>query len=209
MLMLHYLNLGIASLFLLLTISSKITAQECTGEDGQCPTPSNFNQNTEWQSASSFYDFHATDIKGNDVPLEKYRDHVLIVVNVASNCGLTERNYKQLQQLYEKYSEKEGLRILAFPCNQFAGQEPGTPQEITDFVKQYNVTFDMFEKIDVNGENAHPLWKWMKTQISGFLNNDIKWNFTKFVINKNGKVVERFSPQTDPMNMEQTLKKYF
>jgi len=141
--------------------------------------------------------------------LEKYRGHVLIIVNVASNCGLTDTNYKQLQQLYNKYSEKEGLRILAFPSNQFAGQEPGTSEEIQNFVKQYNVTFDMFEKINVNGENAHPLWKWLQTQKKGLITNDIKWNFTKFIIDKEGKVVERFSPSTEPLSMEETLKKYF
>lgn len=139
--------------------------------------------------------------------MEKYRGHVLIIVNVASNCGLTESNYKQLQQLYDKYSEK-GLRILAFPSNQFAGQEPGTSEEILNFVKQYNVTFDMFEKIDVNGENAHPLWKWLKTQKGGLITDAIKWNFTKFIVNKEGKPVERFSPTTEPLSMEENLKKY-
>jgi len=143
--------------------------------------------------------------------LEKYRGHVLIIVNVASNCLLTDTNYKQLQQLYNKYSEKEGLRILAFPSNQFAGQEPGTSDEIRNFVKQYNVTFDMFEKINVNGENAHPLWKWLQAQKKeeAFITNNIKWNFTKFIIDKEGKVVERFSPATEPLSMEKTLIKYF
>ncbi|KAL0118132.1 hypothetical protein PUN28_009064 [Cardiocondyla obscurior] len=175
---------------------------------GQNPTPK-FNQDTDWQSATSIYDFHANDILGNNVPLDKYKGHTLIMVNVASNCGLTDTNYKQLQQLYNKYSDKEGLRILAFPSNQFGGQEPGTSEEIVKFVKQYNVTFDMFEKINVNGENAHPLWKWLKTQQGGTLIDAIKWNFTKFIVNKEGKVVERFAPTTEPLSMEETLKKYF
>jgi len=145
---------------------------------------------------------------GKNVSLEKYHGHVLIIVNVASNCGLTDTNYKQLQQLYNKYRDN-GLRILAFPSNQFAGQEPGTSEEILNFVKQYNVTFDMFEKIDVNGENAHPLWKWLKTQKSGLITNAIKWNFTKFIVNKEGKPVERFSPSTEPLSMEKSLKTYF
>lgn len=203
------MNTGITSVFLLLAVSSKVLTQECETKDGRCPTPSDFNQDTDWESATSIYDFHANDIKGNDIPLENYRGHVLIIVNVASHCGLTDTNYKQLQQLYDKYREKEGLRILAFPSNQFAGQEPGTAEEIQNFVKQYNVTFDMFEKIDVNGNNAHPLWKWLKRQKEGFVTNAIKWNFTKFIVDKEGKVVERFSPSTEPLAMEETLKKYF
>ncbi|CAB0037822.1 unnamed protein product [Trichogramma brassicae] len=157
------------------------------------------------------YEFHANDIHGKDVSLDKYKDHVAIVVNVASQCGLTEANYKQLQGLYEKYGESKGLRILAFPCNQFASQEPGTSEEILAFVKKYDVTFDMFEKIDVNGDNAHPLYKWMKSQPdgAGVLIDAIKWNFTKFIIDKNGKVVARFAPTTEPNSMEEALLKLF
>lgn len=129
---------------------------------------------------------------------------MLIIVNVASNCGLTHMNYRQLQLLYDKYMSK-GLRILAFPVNQFANQEPGTNEEIANFVKQFNVTFDMFAKIDANGENAHPLWKWLKKQTDG---SDIQWNFAKFVVDRQGHVVERFSPKTEPLEMEDTLKKY-
>ncbi|XP_018372857.1 PREDICTED: probable phospholipid hydroperoxide glutathione peroxidase [Trachymyrmex cornetzi] len=199
--------LRIASIFLLFTIS-EIIAQDCENKDTQCSTSSEFNQDTNWQSATSVYDFHANDILGKKVSLEKYRGHVLIIVNVASNCGLTDSNYKQLQQLYNKYSDN-GLRILAFPSNQFAGQEPGTSEEILNFVKQYNVTFDMFEKIDVNGENAHPLWKWLKTQKGGLITDAIKWNFTKFIVDKEGKPVERFSPSTEPLSMEESLKTYF
>ncbi|XP_011875169.1 PREDICTED: probable phospholipid hydroperoxide glutathione peroxidase [Vollenhovia emeryi] len=197
--------LRIASIFLLIA-ATEIIAHDCADKDAPCPT---FKQDTDWQSATSVYDFHANDILGNDVALDKYRGHVLIIVNVASQCGLTDVNYRQLQQLYNKYSEKEGLRILAFPSNQFAGQEPGTSEEILDFVKQYNVTFDMFEKIDVNGEDAHPLWKWLKKQQEGTITDGIKWNFTKFIVNKEGKAVERFAPTTEPLSMEETLEKYF
>ncbi|KAL7297357.1 hypothetical protein TKK_0009747 [Trichogramma kaykai] len=170
-----------------------------------------FDQTKDWASAQSMYEFHANDIYGKDVSLDKYKDHVAIVVNVASQCGLTETNYKQLQGLYEKYGESKGLRILAFPCNQFASQEPGTSEEILAFVKKYDVTFDMFEKIDVNGDNAHPLYKWMKSQPdgAGVLIDAIKWNFTKFIIDKNGKVVARFAPTTEPNSMEETLLKLF
>lgn len=126
------------------------------------------------------------------------RGHPLIVVNVASKWGKTRVNYSQLTELYEKYSEK-GLRIIGFPCNQFGGQEPGTEAEIKEFIKQFNVTFDMTSKVDVNGDNAHPLWKYMKSKKGGTMGAFIKWNFTKFVVDKDGQVVERFGPPTDPM----------
>lgn len=186
-------------------------AEECENKEEQCPatTKAFFNQNKDWSQATTIYDFHARDIKGNDVSLDKYRGHVSVIVNVASNCGLTDTNYKELVQLYQKYSDKEGLRILAFPSNQFGGQEPGTSEQILDFVKKYNVTFDVFEKVDVNGDDAHPLWKWLKTQASGFVTDGIKWNFTKFIVNKEGKVVSRYAPTTDPLQMESELKKLF
>ncbi|XP_033217140.1 glutathione peroxidase-like [Belonocnema kinseyi] len=167
-----------------------------------------FDQENDWKSAV-FYDFWAKDINGNVVQLSKYKGKVLIVVNVASNCKLTESNYRQLQSLYHKYKE-QGLSILAFPCNQFKAQEPGTSEEIKEFVKKYGVTFDMFEKIEVNGENAHPLWKWMKAQPNPAksLGKDISWNFTKFVISKTGEVVARFTPHTEPKEMGETLEIY-
>lgn len=190
---------------------SGVVAQNCEDKQDQCAaaTAASFDQDKDWNKATTIYDFHARDIRGNDVPLNKYRGHVCIIVNVASNCGLTDTNYRELVQLYEKYSEKEGLRILAFPSNQFGGQEPGTSEQILDFVKKYNVTFDMFEKVDVNGDNAHPLWKWMKTQASGFIVDSIKWNFSKFLINKEGKVVSRYAPTTEPLELESELKKLF
>ncbi|XP_034177335.1 synaptotagmin 14 isoform X6 [Osmia lignaria lignaria] len=187
-------------------------AEKCEDNNQeQCPatTSAPLDQDKDWSKASTVYDFHARDIHGNDVSLDKYRGHVCIIVNVASQCGLTDTNYKELVQLYEKYSEKEGLKILAFPSNQFGSQEPGSSEQILDFIQKYNVTFDVFEKIDVNGDNAHPLWKWLKTQASGFMTDNIKWNFTKFIINKEGKVVSRFAPTTDPLQMESELKKYF
>jgi len=112
--------------------------------------------------------------------------------------------------LYEKYSEQEGLRILAFPCNQFGNQEPGTNAEIKEFAQgKYGVKFDLFSKIDVNGDTAHPLWKWLKAQQSGFIVDGIKWNFTKFLIDKNGKAVKRYPTTTNPLAMEEDLLKYF
>lgn len=119
-------------------------------------------------------------------------------------------NYTQLVQLYNKYSEAEGLRILAFPCNQFGSQEPGTNAEIKQFASKYGVRFDMFSKIDVNGRNEHPLWTYLKSKQGGIMGNFIKWNFTKFVIDKHGQPVARFGPQDDPIpKVEQFLLHLF
>ncbi|CAN7942314.1 unnamed protein product, partial [Ixodes pacificus] len=123
------------------------------------------------------------------------RDHVTLIVNVASKCTLTQEHYTKLSALYHKYSESKGLRIMAFPTNDFAKQEPWAEPEIKEFVKkQFNVTFDMFSKISVNGDNAHPLWKYLKERQPGFLFNAIKWNFTKFLVDKNGQPVKRYGP---------------
>lgn len=205
--------LRFAVLVVLFTTLVGIHAQTCEDKSKQsCPEsiPDKLSdKDPNWLSSATLYDFHARDIHGNNVSLDKYRGHVVLIVNVASKCGLTDSNYKQLVELYDKYKDKEGLRILAFPSNQFGGQEPGTSQEILDFVKDYNVTFDIFEKVDVNGENALPLWKWLQSQASGFMTDAIKWNFTKFIVNKEGKVVSRFAPTTAPMDIESELKKYF
>jgi len=158
----------------------------------------------------SIYQFSATDIDGTEVSMEKYKGHVCIIVNVASKWGKTDVNYRQLVELYGKYSEADGLRILGFPCNQFGGQEPGSESEIKEFVAKYNVTFDMFSKINVNGGSAHPLWAFLKEKQGGFLMNAIKWNFTKFVVDKEGQPVARFGPTDDPIpKVEEEIKKYF
>ncbi|RZC00577.1 phospholipid hydroperoxide glutathione peroxidase, partial [Asbolus verrucosus] len=161
------------------------------------------------KAAKSIYEFSAKDIKGNEVSLEKYKDHVCIIVNVASQCGYTENNYAELVDLYDEYAEKKGLRILAFPCNQFAGQEPGTNEEICQFASAKNVKFDIFEKVNVNGNDAHPLWKYLKHKQGGTLGDFIKWNFTKFIIDKNGQPVERHGPSTNPKDLVKTLAKYW
>lgn len=209
---LTYLFQGIGLFVLIgaLTVSGELCEN---GKDDHCmalDSPQDtFDQNNNWNSAKDIYQFHANDINGQNVSLEKYRGHVLIIINVASECGLTDTNYKQLVQLDEKYGASKGLKILAFPSNQFASQEPGTSQQILDFAKGYNVKFDLFEKVNVNNDDAHPLWKWLQTQKGGFLTDKIKWNFTKFIVDKEGKVVERFAPTTEPLSLEDSLTKYF
>ncbi|XP_076274475.1 uncharacterized protein LOC143205211 [Rhynchophorus ferrugineus] len=164
-----------------------------------------------YENASSIYDFTAQDIKGQDVPLEKYKGHVLLIVNVASFCDLTQRNYEQLNKLYEEYADSKGLRILAFPSNQFKQQEPGTNEEIAEFAAKHGAKFDLFSKIDVNGDNAHPVYKYLKHKQPGTNEKDssIEWNFTKFIVDKNGQVVERYPPQKDPLDLVSSLEKYF
>jgi len=134
-----------------------------------------------------------------------FRGHPLIVVNVATNCGFTKSNYSQLNELYTKYKD-EGLRIAAFPCNQFGGQEPGCSVDIEEFLKKNKVEFDVYEKIKVNGNDADPLYQWLKKKQGGFLLDAIKWNFTKFLVDKNGVPVSRHSPNTEPNKMEAEIK---
>jgi phospholipid-hydroperoxide glutathione peroxidase len=165
--------------------------------------------NGNWKKASSVYEFTVTDIDGNVTPLDKYKGNVLLIVNVASKWGKTNVNYTQLQALHEKYAQQNGLRILAFPCNQFGSQEPGTESEIKEFIKKFNVQFDMFSKIKVNGDDAEPLYKYLKSKQGGLLGSFIKWNFTKFLVDKNGRPVKRYGPNEDPFSFEKDLHKYF
>ncbi|KAI9598724.1 glutathione peroxidase-like protein [Syncephalis fuscata] len=145
-------------------------------------------------SSKNFYDFTALDIDGNEVSMEQYRGQVVLVVNL---------NYTQLVQLDQRYRER-GLRILGFPCNQFGSQEPGTNEEIKEFAAGFGVEFDMFDKIDVNGSNAHPLYVYLKQKQKGFMFNAIKWNFSKvsmiFLIDRNGEPVKRYAPNEEPFS---------
>jgi len=163
----------------------------------------------EPKKANSIYEFQARDINGEIVSLDKYKGHVVIIVNVASQCGYTQNNYAELQDLYDTFGESKGLRVLAFPCNQFGGQESGTNAEICSFVAKRNVKFDMFDKIDVNGGSAHPLWTYLKHKQGGTLGSFIKWNFTKFIVDKEGQPVERHGPSTNPKDLVKSLEKYF
>ncbi|HPU50818.1 MAG TPA: glutathione peroxidase [Burkholderiaceae bacterium] len=146
----------------------------------------------------SLSDFNARSLTGKPVALKAYAGRVLLIVNTASQCGFTPQ-YKGLQALQDKY-HAQGLDVLGFPCNQFGSQEPGDAPEIGAFCERnYGVTFPMFEKVDVNGSDAHPLWQWLTSEAPGLLGLEaVKWNFTKFLIARDGTVFKRYAPQTDP-----------
>ncbi|MTH52085.1 redoxin domain-containing protein [Bacillus mangrovi] len=154
----------------------------------------------------SVYEFQAADIKGVQQPLSDYEGKVLLVVNTASKCGFTPQ-YKGLQELYDRYSEK-GFEILGFPCDQFMNQEPGTEDEIAAFCERnYGVAFPMFSKIKVNGKEAHPLFSYLTTELPGMLGSEgVKWNFTKFLIARDGKPFKRFAPNTNPKELEKDIE---
>lgn len=154
-----------------------------------------------------FYDFSAKQIDGREISMSHYKNKVVLVVNVASKCGFTPQ-YEGLEKLYKKY-HSEGFEILGFPCNQFRNQEPGTEKEIQNFCKvNYGVTFPLFAKIDVNGENTHPLYVYLKKQAPGFLGTEaVKWNFTKFLIDKKGNVVKRYGSTTKPAEIAGDIEK--
>ncbi|KAF8117972.1 hypothetical protein N665_0007s0021 [Sinapis alba] len=155
----------------------------------------------------SVYDLSIQDANGNSFELSQYKDKVLLIVNVASKCGMTNSNYTELNELYNKYKDK-GLEILAFPCNQFGEEEPGTTDQITEFVcTRFKSEFPIFNKIEVNGENASPLYKFLKKGKWGIFGDEIQWNFAKFLVDKNGQAVERYYPTTSPLALEHDIKK--
>jgi glutathione peroxidase len=155
---------------------------------------------------SSFYQFSAISLQGKEISMDTYRGKVILVVNTASKCGFTPQ-LEGIEALYEKYNDK-GLVILGFPCNQFGNQEPGTEKDIAEgCVINYGVTFQMFSKIEVNGENTHPIYKYLKDSLGGFFGKNIKWNFTKFLIDSEGKPVKRFAPATKPEKLEKDIEK--
>jgi glutathione peroxidase len=153
------------------------------------------------------FDFQATSLDGKPVDLAQYRGKALLIVNTASKCGFTPQ-YQGLEAVYRELHGR-GLEVLGFPCNQFGSQEPGTEEEIGAFCeKNYGVSFPMFAKVDVNGDNAHPLWKHLKGEAPGVLGTEaIKWNFTKFLIGRDGKVVKRYAPQTKPEEIADDIEK--
>jgi glutathione peroxidase len=154
---------------------------------------------------TSIYDFSARDIDGNERSLDEFRGKALLVVNVASKCGFTPQ-YKGLEELQQQY-EGQGLTVLGFPCDQFGHQEPGDEAEIKNFCSlTYDVSFPMFAKVEVNGANAHPLYRWLKSEGKGILGSEgIKWNFTKFLIGRDGQVVRRYAPTDTPAKIGKDL----
>lgn len=188
---------------------------------------------TDYKTANSIYEFTVKDTFGNDVPLEQYRGKVVLIVNIASQCGLTKSNYEKLTQLNDQYYDK-GLRILAFPCNQFASQMPESNGEdmvchlkkananigevmakvMPNLQIKWNRTIEFFSlffsishQVNVNGESAIPLYKYLRNKQNGFFGNAIKWNFTKFLCDKNGQPVDRFAPTTDPLDIGKEIDK--
>ena len=152
------------------------------------------------------YDFQVRNAKGVEVPMTDFQGKVLLIVNTATGCGFTPQ-YEGLQNLYDKYKDK-GLEILDFPCNQFGHQAPGTEDEIQEFCTlKYHTTFPLFAKIDVNGKDAEPLFTYLKASKGGFLGDDIKWNFTKFLVSRDGTVVDRYAPMTKPEQIEGDILK--
>ncbi len=154
----------------------------------------------------NLYNFSAKTTNGQEVSLEKYRGQVVLVVNVASKCGFTPQ-YKGLESLYEKY-KAQGFTILGFPCNQFGGQEPGTEAEIQQFCElNFGLSFPLMAKIDVNGKNADPIFSWLKESAPGLFGTEmIKWNFTKFLIDKQGQVIKRYAPKDEPASIAKDIE---
>lgn len=154
---------------------------------------------------NSIYDYSAKTLQGKEIRMDNYRGKVVIIVNTASKCGFTPQ-YADLNSLYNKYKEY-GLVILGFPCNQFGNQEPGSAKEISEgCLLNYGVSFQMFDKVDVNGNNAHPLFKFIKKQSPGIFGDIIVWNFTKFIVDANGKPISRYAPMTSPLKMEKQIR---
>ncbi len=156
---------------------------------------------------STIYDFKANGLDGKPIDLHQYKGKVLLIVNTASNCGFTPQ-YKGLEAVYEQFKDK-GVAVLGFPCNQFGSQEPGTADEIGTFCERnFGVTFPLFEKVDVNGSNAHPLFEHLKEKAPGLLGSKgIKWNFTKFLVKKDGTVFSRYAPTTKPEELLVDIEK--
>jgi len=153
----------------------------------------------------SVYDYTARDLSGRDVPLSDYRGRVLLVVNTATHCGFTPQ-YEGLMRLYSLYRAR-GFEILDFPCDQFGGQAPGTGEEVHAFcVNRYAIAFPQFDKVLVNGREAHPLFRYLKKELPGMAGGTVKWNFTKFLVDRQGRPVRRFSPNTEPSAIEEHIE---
>ena len=154
----------------------------------------------------NFYHLEAKKMNGQMVRMDEYQGKVVLIVNTASKCGLTPQ-FKELEALYQDY-KPQGFEVLGFPCNQFAKQDSGSNKEINEFCQlNYGVSFTMFEKIEVNGEGAHPLYRFLKKEAKGLFSSEIKWNFTKFLIDQNGRVIRRYAPTVKPSKIEADIQK--
>lgn len=154
----------------------------------------------------SIYDFKVETVKGKEKELAEFQAKAVLIVNTASKCGFTPPQFDGLEKLYQKYKE-EGLEILGFPCNQFMNQEPGSSEEAEEFCRlNFGVSFPMFAKINVRGKDAHPLYKYLTKEAPGIVSDQIKWNFTKFLIDQDGNVVKRYAPKTEPEKIEDDIK---
>lgn len=154
----------------------------------------------------TLHDFTATTLTGEEQALDLWRGRVVLVVNTASKCGFTPQ-FEGLEHLHQEYAD-QGLAVLGFPCNQFGNQEPGDSEEIASFCQRsYGVSFPMFEKIDVNGSEAHPLFRWLRAEKGGLLGGRIKWNFTKFLIGRDGQVIDRYAPTTKPEKIADAIER--
>jgi len=155
---------------------------------------------------TGIYDFQVETLNGETQDFAEYQGKALLIVNTASKCGFTPQ-YEGLEKLYQQYKD-QGLVVIGFPCNQFGSQEPGDADDIGSFCqKNYGVTFPMMAKVDVNGKDAHPIYEWLKKQQGGFLTDGIKWNFTKFLLNKDGQVVDRYASTTKPEALQADIEK--
>lgn len=155
---------------------------------------------------TTIYDFKARSIDGEEIDFDSFKDKILLIVNTASKCGFTPQ-YGELEKLYKQFSS-QNFKIIAFPCNQFGNQEPGTTEEIAYFCKKnYGLSFPLMEKINVNGKNAHPLYKYLTEHAPGIIGTkSIKWNFTKFLVNRSGKIIKRYAPATNPLQLRKDIQ---
>ncbi|XP_033161655.1 probable phospholipid hydroperoxide glutathione peroxidase isoform X1 [Drosophila mauritiana] len=194
----------------LLPVSCAATPTYATSSAAQHSTAAaiDMSANGDYKNAASIYEFTVKDTHGNDISLEKYKGKVVLVVNIASKCGLTKNNYEKLTDLKEKYGER-GLVILNFPCNQFGSQMPEADGEaMVCHLRDSKADIgEVFAKVDVNGDNAAPLYKYLKAKQTGTLGSGIKWNFTKFLVNKEGVPINRYAPTTDPMDIAKDIEK--
>lgn len=181
--------------------------KESSGKQSQSQSSSVSENNGKEGHQMSIYDFQAKALDGKEVSLDKYKGDVVLIVNTASKCGFTPQ-YQGLEELHQKYSSR-GLKVLGFPCNQFGEQEPGDNHEIANFCqKNYGVDFQMFDKIDVNGPKAHPLYKYLTSSAPGVMGTEaIKWNFTKFLVDRQGNVLKRYAPNVEPKDIANDIEK--